>query len=194
MAAVVTLVFLAAAEPLAGQTISARPVLYKDPVWGVEPRHGEVVLGRTTLQAALRIFAVELEEDSIRVPLGHPGNPSVLTGNEQRVGGVTLRHRLDLGPDRYTLYFDANERLVALDAPAYARPLKRKELAEKYPSLRVYYTGHNADKVPVYEGLEAPLGECVSLTAGVWLAKGDAVENLGYIYTCSTKPAHKSTK
>lgn len=193
MAAVAALALLAAARPLTGQTISARPVLYKDPVWGVEPKHGEVVLGRTTLKAALRIFAVELEEDSVRVPLGHPGNPSVLKGKERRIGGVTLRHRLDLGPDRYTLYFDENERLVALDAPAYARPLQRKELAAKYPSLRVYYRGHNADRVPVMEGLEAPLGECVSLTANLWLAR-DAVENLGYIYTCSTKPALTSNR
>jgi hypothetical protein len=193
LTAVAAIALLTAAQPLAGQTISARPVLYKDPVWGVEPKHGEVVLGRTTLKAALRIFAVELEEDSVRVPLGHPGNPSVLEGKEQRLG-VTLRHRLDLGPDRYTLYFDENERLVALDAPAYARPLQRKELAAKYPSLRVHYRGHNADRVAVMEGLEAPLGECVSLTASAWLARGDAVENLGYIYTCSTKPVLRSTR
>lgn len=196
LATVATLAFLAAAGPLSGQTISARPVLFKDPVWGVEPKHGEVVLGRTTLKAALRIFAVELEEDSVRVPLGHPGNPSVLEGKDHRFGGVTFRalHRLDLGPDRYTLYFDQNERLVALEAPAYARPLQRKEVAAKYPSLRVHYRGHNAERVPVYEGLEAPLGECVSLTAGVWLARGDAVENLGYVYTCSTKPARAGDK
>ena len=195
--AVAAIALLAAAQPLAGQTISARPVLYKDPVWGVEPKHGEVVLGRTTLKAALRIFAVELEEDSVRVPLGHPGNPSVLEGKTQRVGGlggVTLRHRLDLGPERYTLYFDENERLVAMDAPPYARPLQRKELAAKYPSLRVYYRGHNADRVPIVEGLEAPLGECVSLTASAWLARGDAVENLGYTYTCSTQPVLRGTR
>lgn len=196
LAVVIPVLAMMAATPLRGQTISARPVLFKDPVWGVEPKHGEVVLGRTTLKAALRIFAVELEEDSVRVPLGHPGNPSRLEGTEQRVGGVTFRarHRLDLGRDRYTLYFDENERLVALEAPAYARPLQRKELAAKYPSLRVYYRGHNADRVPVYEGLEAPLGECVSLTAGSWLKRGDAVENLGYIYTCSTTPARAGNK
>jgi len=117
-------------------------------------------------------------------------------GKEQRVGGVTFRarHRLDLGRDRYTLYFDENVRLIALEAPPHARPPQRKELMVKYPSLRVFYVGHNADRVPVYEGLDAPLGEWGSLTAGVWLARGDAVENLGYIYTCSTRPVLRSEK
>jgi hypothetical protein len=104
---------------------------------------------------------------------------------------VTIRplYRLDLGPKRYTLYFDKNERLVKLESPRLAQLLMRKDLATRYPSLRVYWRGHNPDGTPAYEALEAPLSDCVSLTTGVRLDQGDIVEQVSYNYTCSTKPA-----
>jgi hypothetical protein len=177
--------------PVQAQTISVRPALFKDPVWGVEPKPGEVVLGKTTLRSALILFAVELEADSVRVPLGHQGNPSTLERAEWSIGGATIRprYRLDLGPKRYTLYFDKNERLVSLASPPLSQLLMRKELAGRYPSLRAYHRGHGAGRVPVSESLEAPLSDCVSLTAHVRLDQGDIVEKLWYHYTCSTKPA-----
>ena len=179
---------VASPAPVAGQTLSARPVLFADPVPGADPARGDVVLGRTTLKSALRIFAVELEEDSIRVPLGHGGNPAVLPGTELLVGGLRIRphHRLDLGPDRYTLYFDENERLVA--AIGGLRRIRRQELAAHYPNLRVEHRGS------AYEGLTASIDPCVSLTATVWLNRGDVVEGLGYVYTCSTKVEKPRTR
>jgi hypothetical protein len=193
LAAITSLIALTSAH---AQTISVRPALFKDPVWGVEPKQGEVVLGRTTLKAALRVFAVELEEDTVRVPLGHKGNPSTLDASELRIGGVTFRphYRLDLGPSRYTLYFDRNERLVAVQSPPLARWLTRKELAAKYPSLRVSHRGRTAEGNSIYDGLEAPLGECVSLTAGIWLNRGDIIESIGYVFTCQTISARVESK
>jgi hypothetical protein len=187
---------MVALPPANAQTISARPAFFKDPVWGVEPKQGDVVLGRTTLKAALRIFAVELEEDSVRVPLGHKGNPSTLDATELRIGGVTFRprYRLDLGPSRYALYFDKHERLVAVNSHRLDRWLTRKELAEKYPSLRVYHRGRTADGDPVYDGLAAPLGECVSLAAEAWANRGGVVESIGYVYTCPTTSGREKSK
>jgi hypothetical protein len=194
LAVITSLIALTSAH---AQTISVRPALFKDPVWGVEPKRGEVVLGKTTLRSALILFAVELEEDSVRVPLGHKGNPTTLDRLEWRIGGVTIRprYRLDLGPKRYTLYFDKNERLVSVESPRLSQLLMRKELAARYPSLRVYWRGHNADGTPSHEALEAPLSDCVSLITGVRLDQGDIVEQLSYSYTCSTKPTRgKDTK
>jgi hypothetical protein len=179
------LILPAAIWPAVAQTLSARPALFADPVPGADLSKGELVLGRTTLSSALRIFSVELEEDSVRVPLGHGANPAPLSGAEVLVGGLTIRprHRLDLGRERYTLYFDENERLVAaLTAPARARPLRRKQLVARYPNLRAEHTGTG------YEGLVAVLDHCVSLTARIWLRHGDEVDLLGYTYTCTTKP------
>jgi hypothetical protein len=96
---------LAGPVSVSAQTLAAKPVLFGDPVPGANPRHGELVLGRTTLGGALRIFAVELERDSVRVSLAHEGNPARLPGTEVLLGGLTIHphHRLDLGPGRYTL-------------------------------------------------------------------------------------------
>jgi hypothetical protein len=188
---------LAVSAPASAQTLSATPVLFGDPVPGANPAHGELVLGRTTLRGALRMFAVELEADSVRVSLAHEGNPARLPGTEMLIGGLTIHphHVLDLGPGRYTLYFDEHERLVAAHgAPPSEKPLRRSELARRYPTLRVSYDGRSAEGVTIYEGLEAPLDKCVSLTGGVWLQRGDAVEGLGYVYTCPTKPASPENK
>lgn len=185
------LLLLAGARPLSGQALPARPILFADPVANASPKAGAVVLGQTTLKAALRIFAVELEQDSVQVSLGHGANPAVLRGTELFLGGLSIRpyHRLELGPGRYTLYFDKHERLVAaMGAPQDAPPVRRRDLAARYPSLRVQRRGHNAEGAIIHEGVEAPLGNCVSLTGSVWLDRGDLVEGLGYVYTCPTRP------
>jgi hypothetical protein len=51
---------LGATLPGAAQTLAARPSVFGDPVPGSDASKGELVLGRTTLTAALRIFAVQL--------------------------------------------------------------------------------------------------------------------------------------
>jgi hypothetical protein len=175
--------------PSAAQTLASRPALFGDPVPGVDPSVGELVLGSTTLTSALRIFAVELE-DTVVTTLRHGSNPALLSTTELFIGGVTIRpsYRLDLGSDRYTLYFDKNERLIAAMGAPPRRPLRRDELVARYATLKVQQRGRTAEGTPVYDGLEAPLGPCVSLTAGVWLQR-NVVEGLGYVYTCSTKPS-----
>jgi hypothetical protein len=183
---------LISVSPCAAQTFSSRPAIFADPVLGVDPSNGELVLGRTTLTSALRIFAVELE-DSVRVPLGHPSNPDTVSRQTSLSGVPTLRlrHRLDLGPGRYTLYFDKNERLVAgvIERSRLPRPLRRDELVARYPTLRVEHIGRTAEGAWVRDELVAPLGPCVSLIADVWRQDRGMVGGLGYVYTCPTKPA-----
>src|SRR3954471_2168589 len=98
-------------EPCHAQTLAARPVFFADPVLAVDPAYGELVLGRTTLRSALRIFAADLQE-SVRVSPAHSGNPLTLPAGAVLPGrpGPRARYLLDLGAGRYTLYFDANER------------------------------------------------------------------------------------
>jgi hypothetical protein len=48
--------------PCVAQTLSARPAVFGDPVLSTDPTRGELELGRTTLAAALRMFAVELAD------------------------------------------------------------------------------------------------------------------------------------
>jgi hypothetical protein len=181
-----------AAWPCAAQTLSSRPVLFADPVLSTDPSAGELVLGRTTLTTVLRIFAAELE-DSIQVPLRHRSNPdTVFTG--MRLPGVPdlrLYYRLYLGPTRYTLYFDRNERLVAAmtDRSRIQRPLRREELVARYPTLKVAHIGRTAEGVWIRDELAAPLGPCVSFTADLWRRDKGQVGTFGYVYTCSTRPA-----
>jgi hypothetical protein len=183
-------------EPCHAQTLSARPRFFADPVLAVDPAHGELVLGRTTLHSAMRIFASDLQ-DSVRVPLAHSGNPLTLPSATMLSGqrGPTARYLLDIGAGRYTLYFDGNQRLIAVDALGSNLPrlIRRADLVARYSTLRPL-----RDSASVVN-LEAPLGPCISMLAFAWdrndgrrdgghVEPGTIVE-FGYRYTCPTKSA-----
>jgi hypothetical protein len=177
-------------SPCVAQTLSSRPAVFADPVLGIDPGYGELVLGRTTLTSALRIFAVELE-DSVLVPLGHPSNPDTPSAGTTLPGVPTLqlKYRLELGSSRYTLYFDKNERLIAAftHRTRMGRTLRREELVARYPTLRVEHIGRTAEGAWIRDELVAPLGPCISLIADVWRQDKGLVGGLGYAYTCPTK-------
>ena len=63
------------AEPTEAQTLNVRPAPFADLRPGTQARHGEVVLGQTTLTGALRIFAEHLRSDSVKVARAHVGTP-----------------------------------------------------------------------------------------------------------------------
>jgi hypothetical protein len=181
-----------AAPPCTAQSLSSRPALFSDPALTIDPNLGELVLGQTTLTTALRMFAVELQ-DSVRVPLAHGSNPETLSSDLELPGDPTLKahYRLDIGAERYTLYFDRHERLVAAmtDRSRLPRPIRREELVARYPTLRVGHVGRTAEGVWVRDDLIAPLAPCVSLVADVWRRDKGMVGSFGYIHTCATKPA-----
>lgn len=186
----------AEASPCLAQTLSARPAIFADPVLTTNP-NGELVLGRTTLAGALRMFAVELA-DTVWLPLGRKSNPDTLwtaTARSDSASWPKPHHRLDIGAGRYILYFDKHERLVMVGAERSRLPrqLRREDLVARYPTLRV------RRHWSIQDDLIAPLAPCVSLTATIWegddgirderhLKRGTVME-FGYRYTCHTRPA-----
>jgi hypothetical protein len=174
---------LVATSPSAAQTLAAKPSIFADPVPGSDPSKGELVLGRTTLTAALRIFAVQLGESR---PGPRPrANPDTLPDDtEWQVGDhvVRPRHMLDLGPELYRLYFDRNQRLVAAVTFQPPRRVTRKELEGHYPSLK--FEGRRLGPADAFV---APLGSCVSFAGRVRLDTKE-VDQFSYVYTCATKP------
>jgi hypothetical protein len=179
---------LAAASPGSAQTLAAKPAVFADPVPGSDPAKGELVLGRTTLTAALRIFAMQLGELAKTPRQG--ANPDTLPADtEWQVGDhvVRPRHVLDLGPELYRLYFDRNQRLVAAVTFQPPRPVTREDLVRHYPSLK--FEGRRLGPADAFV---APLGSCVSF-AGRLRLDTRLVDQLSYVYTCATKPgpAHK---
>jgi hypothetical protein len=186
-----------APSPGVAQTLSARPAVFADPVLSTDPTHGELQLGRTTLAAALRIFAVELA-DSVHLPLGHTKNPDTLwtaSGGSDSSSWPRRYYRLDLGAGRYILYFDKHERLVMVGAERSRLPrqLRREDLVARYQTLRVRRHWNVQDE------LIAPLAPCISVTATVWEGddglrdtrhlKPGTVVDFGYRYTCQTRPS-----
>ena len=182
---------LSAATPCGAQSLSSRPLIFGDPALSTDPSYGELVLGRTTLTSALRMFAVELQ-DSVRVPLQHGSNPDTLAIELELPGDPNLKahYRLEIGAERYTLYFDRHERLVAAiaDRSRLPRPIRRDELVARYPTLRVEHVGRTAEGAWVWDALIAPLAPCISLVADVWRRDKGMVGSLGYVHTCATKP------
>lgn len=176
---------LAAAVPGVAQSLAARPTLFVDPVAESDPTHRPLVLGRTTLTAALRIFAAELAKPvRVRVPLRRPSNPDTLPrATEWQVGDqvVRPRYRLNPGPGFYDLFFDENQRLITASTFELPRPVHRQELVAHYPKLQFERRRDNVDF------FVAPLGPCVSL-AGRLRLETNAVDQLTYVYTCATKP------
>jgi len=196
----VTLCWAAAAR---AQTLSSRPAFFCDPVLAVDPAYGELVLGRTTLRSAMRIFATELQ-DSLRIAPGRRVNPDTLPLSRTDGPGMppALRFRLDVGSGRYTLYFDKNERLVAVQAGArdLPRPLRREDLVARYATLRP------VSRLDMLGNLEAPLGPCISMVAsageGNDIAPGapqnsapGTILSFGYRFTCPTlKPEPRAVQ
>jgi hypothetical protein len=186
-----------ASSPCVAQTLSARPAVFGDPVLSTDPTRGELELGRTTLAAALRMFAVELA-DSVPLPLGGKSNPDTwwtASGVGDSASWPKPYHRLDLGAGRYILYFDKHERLVMVGAERSRLPrqLRREDLVARYPTLRVRRHWN------IQDDLIAPLAPCISLAATVWEGddglpdeghlKPGTVVAFGYRYTCPTRPA-----
>lgn len=169
--------------PGSAQTLAAKPAVFADPVPGSDPSKGELVLGRTTLTAALRIFAVQLGE-SVRAPR-RSANPDTLPADtEWQVGDhvVRPRHVLDLGPELYRLFFDRNRRLVAAVTFQVPRRVTREDLVAHYPSLK--FEGRRLGPADLFV---APLGSCVSF-AGRLRFDTKQVDQMSYVYTCATKP------
>jgi hypothetical protein len=175
------------AKGLHAQILDVQPAHFTEPRAGNRARHGEVVLGRTTVAGSRRMFAELLNSDSIKVARGHPGNPSqTRPGTAWQVAShrVEAGYRLDLGPDRYTLYFDKNERLIAATGGALPGALTRADLAARYPSLqkdRRWYSGNR----PHLERWTTVLDTCVTLVVSVLLPH-ERVDRLTYVYTCPT--------
>jgi hypothetical protein len=174
------------ARPAEAQIVNVRPAPLADLRAGRQARHGEVVLGQTTLAGALRMFAEHLRSDSVRVARGHGGNPAAWPAGTVWLAGdheVHPRHYLDLGPERYGLYFDQNERLIGASTGRLPGGLTWKVLHNHYPSFRKGRRWHSGDQ-PTFESWSTTLSSCVTLVANV--RAGQRVESLSYYYTCPT--------
>ena len=169
------------------QALNVRPAPLADLRPGRQARHGEVVLGQTSLDGALRMFAEHLRSDSVKVPRGHVGNPSPWGPGSVWVSAdqeVRPRHHLDLGPERYALYFDENERLIGASTSRLPGGLTWKVLSKHYPSFRKGRRWYSGDQ-PKSDTWSVALSSCVTLVADVLIA-GERVGTLGYYYTCPT--------
>jgi hypothetical protein len=139
------------------------------------------------------MFAELLSSDSVKVPLGHPGNPGPIPAwTVWKVAShrVCPRQRLDLGPDRYTLYFDEHDRLIAALAWQVPGGMTREQLVARYPSAQRGRRWYSGDR-PRSEQWTVALGSCVTLAASVLVPDG-RVERLSYIYTCPTTSSARS--
>jgi hypothetical protein len=194
--------FAGSSLPCGAQSLSSRPGIFADPLLTSDPSKGDLVLGQTTLTAALRIFAVELR-DSVRLPLGHASNPDTLPSAAVIAAPVKARpyYRLELGPKHYTLYFDRHERLIAVvaDRSRFPRALRREDLVARYATLRAQSPRNASEIRPSLQWLGAELAPCVSAGATVWdgddglrdarhMLPGTVIE-FGYGFTCNTIPS-----
>ena len=186
---VIFAISLARVSSLAAQTLAAKPAIFADPVPGSVPSKGELVLGQTTLTAALRIFAVQLGE-LVTTPRRSANPDTVPAGTEWQVGNHVVRPRrsLDLGPELYRLYFDRNERLIVALTFQPPRRVTREDLVAHYPSLK--FEGR---RLGPSDAFVAPLSSCVSF-AGRLRLDTKQVDQLSYVYTCATKPNPRATR
>ena len=113
-----------------------------------------------------------------------------LRGRPERFGSSAItksgpRHHLDLGPERYQLYFDENERLItASTGPRLPGGLTLQVLSKHHPSLRKGRRWYSGDQ-PLSDTWSVALSNCVTLSANVLIA-GQRVQSLSYHYTCPT--------
>jgi hypothetical protein len=171
---------------LSAQYLSPHAVLYQDPStvpnWQLTP----LALGKTTLQSARRMFPEAPKVLEGRGPFSiNDGNPAPIDRWDatNTTGGVTLtaKYLFDLGPGRWSLYFDANQRLIySVAPPEVMKGVTRPDFTRHYPQLKAV----RGEKSVTMEG---PVSDCVYLTALFFNA--DTLQSYSYTYTCPTTPA-----
>jgi hypothetical protein len=132
------------------------------------------------------MFSVELEEP-MTVRRRNPGNPYPL--NPETVWSVAgsevrPRQQLELGPDRYTLAFDENDRLVSAYTDNPPHGFSQARLQQHYKGIQRVRRWHRGDQA--IDTWDAKLDSCVSLSARVIVATG-LVEHISYAYACKTR-------
>jgi hypothetical protein len=181
-----TLTVLAlAAGPAQAQYLGAKAVVYHDPLPERVSTETPLLLGKTLLQSARRMFP-----DAPKVYEGLPAY-SINDGNPQPIDRydatwtndgftTTAKFIFTLGPGRWTLYFDGNQRLISAVAPNEATAgVTRSEFAKRYPSLKEA-KGQN------YTALQGRISECVFEQALFGL--DEKLHSYSYSYVCPTEP------
>lgn len=180
-----TLTVLAlAAAPAQAQYLGAKAVIYHDPLPERANTETPLLLGKTFLQSARRMFP-----DAPKVIEGSPlysineGNPQPIDRGDEiwTLDGFTITAKFIfmLGPGRWTLYFDGNQRLIAAVAPKEAMTgVTRSEFAQKYPSLKEAKGQNHTD-------LQGRISECVYLQA--LFGMDEKLHSYSYSYVCPTE-------
>lgn len=142
-------------------------------------KSGDLVLGRTTYDEALKIFPQPTKpyDGRFRPAEEYP----VL-----KLGGSIPVPRYVFNPwhTMYALFFDSEKRLVIISELLPMGIMKKADLLKKYPQLE-----ETAADSSTYE-LQADIRPCVTLIAVVD-AKGDSVEQISYAYACAAEPPRK---
>jgi hypothetical protein len=134
---------------------------------------GDLVLGETTLEDAVRLFPPTLGEGSPRRPQGFP---------VARAGKFQPKPVRVFNPYRtmYALFFDRNDRLVILQE--IGDELEQQPVADllsKYPVLR------ETQRLRDERELQGEIARCVVL---MLLVDGDdRIQSAAYVYSCPTE-------
>lgn len=142
-------------------------------------RSGDLVLGRTTYDEALKIFPEPTKpyDGRFRPAVEYP----VL-----KLGGSIPVPRYIFNPwhTMYALFFDSEKRLVIISELLPMGSMKKEDLLKKHPQLE-----ETAVDVSSYE-LQGDIRPCVTVIAVVD-AKGDSVEQVSYAYACAAETPRK---
>lgn len=139
-------------------------------------RVGDLVLGKTTLAQAQRMFPVS--------PPGYEGRPRKPDGYpKSKFGEVSPKPKLVFNPweSMYALFFDKNERLViVMELGSLFEGKTVAEIGELYPGLR------KTESIKGYYEMQTELAPCAALMLMV-TEGSDIITQAAYVYTCKTE-------
>jgi hypothetical protein len=140
-------------------------------------RVGDLILGETTLEQAVRMFPP--------IPPGGPGAPRPPRGYPPvKIGQVIPRPTLVYSPwmSLYQLYFDENRRLVIIvdGGQSALRGRSRAEVSSQFPQLQE--TANYGIEIE----LQGELRPCITLMVLVNTST-NTVGDIAYAHTCPTR-------
>lgn len=135
---------------------------------------GTLVLGKTTIEEALK-----MHPEAPFKP--YDGDVRPAEEDPSALGGLPeLKYVYNPWQTMYSLYFNDEERLVAVSELKELGKLSEKDLLKEYPGLSEAYRDNRTIEY------RSSLGPCVVLTARVGSATR-WVEEVSFAYTCETR-------
>lgn len=154
------------------QSIIAQPFIFHAVLVDGQ-KAGDLILGQTTLEQAVKIFPnppFPSYEGDPRPPRGYP---------QVKAGKIKPKFVYNPWNTMYALYFDENNKLIIV-VELESQRVKKQDIISRYPQLK-----ETSRDLESYE-MQGEIKPCITLMV-LFRSNDDTIDQMAYVFTCETK-------